>query len=298
MHSCTRRVFVGLVPHFFLRKASSFRYVPGGLTGEEQPLDIATNRPFKSYIQQHFVSWFGGLEVADRLSAGSLPVLKPLCARWVDEAAAHVQQHADTMIIAGWRKAGLLDAFDIDTQQQARAVVDPDECDELPTVRTYLSREQIVRMTEALGAALPPELATSPANIDGDDAADEAAALLPADAVPVAADDGNDAMQVDSVAGERDNHAANNDNDDDDRDYGHDEDDDQDGADDYDDDGDFSCITESLQLLRLELEPRRSTRSRSQRRDADFVYDGDDDNDDRWRSTHTPPRYDMMTKNR
>lgn len=259
------------------------------MTGEEQPLDISTNRPFKAFVQRQFNEWFAQLEPDERPSAGSLPVLKPLCVEWVRAAGEHVQANSDKMIVAGWSKAGLLAAFEEKTQVDAQSYVSSAaECEELPAVRDYLNLEQIRRMETVLAAqpggaaasaaAAPP--APSPAPSSASLCDDDENGMLPCGAEPLSTNE-RDETTDDDVS------AHSNDSDLGDDGANSDADDDSewvcgwkagDGPVDNDDNDDADTLATSLRVVRDSLTaeaaaPRRSTRCvRSSARTHEFEY--------------------------
>jgi hypothetical protein len=151
---------------FIILYIFSSSYVPGGMTGEQQPLDIATNRPFKAHLQRNFVSWFAALSADMRLRAGSLPVLKSKCVEWVCSAAEHVRANSEAMVVAGWQKAGLHAIFDADTQEKAtKLFTEQFECEAEPSVDDFLNPDAVARMQSSLGAELNALQGTQASNV-------------------------------------------------------------------------------------------------------------------------------------
>jgi hypothetical protein len=156
------------------------------MTDDQQPLDISTNRPFKAYIQREFVSWFAALSPQQRLTAGSLPVLKQNCVKWVVEAASHIRDIGEHSVEAGWEKAGLLAAFSRDVQERARGRVTEADCAAVPTPRTFLSEDQIARVQALVAASAAASPVAAAAAAVEDDISDEA--VMPPHAEPSDAD--------------------------------------------------------------------------------------------------------------
>lgn len=99
-------------------------FVPGGTTGDNQPQDLSVNRPFKAQARDQFETWLASLTDAELARAGSLPALKANVLSWINAGIEHVRAHADKMLLAGWRHAGILPrCFDSTFQKQARFVV-------------------------------------------------------------------------------------------------------------------------------------------------------------------------------
>jgi len=92
-------------------------YVPGGCTGELQPLDVAGNGLFKSLLYGQFESWYAD-QVANALAEDEEPdvdirltTLKPIHARWLLASIDELKTRKDELL-RGWRVTGIKDAFD------------------------------------------------------------------------------------------------------------------------------------------------------------------------------------------
>jgi len=90
-------------------------YVPGGCTGELQPLDLSGNNNFKQHIRKNFNQWHVK-KVSEQLRRGRsckvdlrLSVVKPLHARWL-VAAMETLASNQPEILLGWQKSGILEA--------------------------------------------------------------------------------------------------------------------------------------------------------------------------------------------
>jgi hypothetical protein len=99
-------------------------FVPGGTTGDNQPQDLSVNRPFKATARAQFEAWLASLSDAELARAGSLPALKANVLSWISAGVDHVRAHSDKMVLAGWRRAGILPrCFDASFQERAKFVV-------------------------------------------------------------------------------------------------------------------------------------------------------------------------------
>jgi hypothetical protein len=95
-------------------------FVPGGCTGELQPLDISGNGFFKETLKGLFRSWYAD-QVAAAYSRGlneqqfrpdtRLSTLKPIHARWLVQAVDALSQKPE-LLIKGFELAGIKDAVD------------------------------------------------------------------------------------------------------------------------------------------------------------------------------------------
>lgn len=96
--------------------------VPARCTSELQPLDSdgSVNCILKKQLKCQFKDFYAG-KLLDGLSSGvtlssinidlRLSVMKPLQCKWLIKALEHVETQSDA-IITGWRKTGLLDAYE------------------------------------------------------------------------------------------------------------------------------------------------------------------------------------------
>ncbi len=89
--------------------------VPGGCTGELQPLDLTGNNKFKGGLKNEFTDWYASiitdglkknLDVKDIKVDLTLTNLKPLHARWVIHAFDKMKEDTECLV-AGWEKAGI-----------------------------------------------------------------------------------------------------------------------------------------------------------------------------------------------
>lgn len=92
-------------------------FVPGGCTGEVQPLDLSGNAEFKAELKQCFTSWYATqitsqpddaapIKIDVRLSA-----LKPLHASWLVQSWKALRENV-TAIISGWQQSGIVDGLE------------------------------------------------------------------------------------------------------------------------------------------------------------------------------------------
>ena len=95
-------------------------FVPGGCTGELQPLDVAVNEPFKKLMKDEFTAWYSG-EVAESLFRGTdieeavidmkISTMKPLHARWLF-SAWHSLARKTSILVDGFKRAGISGAVE------------------------------------------------------------------------------------------------------------------------------------------------------------------------------------------
>jgi hypothetical protein len=123
-------------------------FVPGGTTGDNQPQDLSVNRPFKAMARQHFEAWLASLSDADLARAGSLPALKANVLSWINAGVEHVRVHSDKMVLAGWRRAGILPrCFEKDFQDRAKFVVlDAAGASAVPEPGVYIRDDSVARL--------------------------------------------------------------------------------------------------------------------------------------------------------
>lgn len=93
------------------------RYVPGGCTGELQPLDVAINDTFKKRMKDHFSEYYAK-KVQDSLrSNGEIKVdlstsaIKPLHARWLIKVLRELAQNKEHLQ-SGFVRAGITKAVE------------------------------------------------------------------------------------------------------------------------------------------------------------------------------------------
>ena len=89
--------------------------VPGGCTGDLQPLDITGNKIFKDELKGEFTDWYANLitaglkknlEIKDIKVDLTLSNLKPIHAGWVLHSFDKMKQDKHALV-AGWEKAGI-----------------------------------------------------------------------------------------------------------------------------------------------------------------------------------------------
>lgn len=92
-------------------------YVPGGCTGELQPLDVAGNGTFKAHLKREFGRWHS-TKVSSNVAQGrsckvdlKLSTLKPIHARWLLSAVDTLAKDKDELL-RGWQEAGISAAVD------------------------------------------------------------------------------------------------------------------------------------------------------------------------------------------
>jgi hypothetical protein len=93
-------------------------YIPGGCTGELQPLDLKINDPFKKQMKQLFIEWYSEQvkEVMDKdgnlddvnINLG-MSTIKPIHARWLISAVTTISQKQE-LIKSSFISAGLVPA--------------------------------------------------------------------------------------------------------------------------------------------------------------------------------------------
>ena len=99
----------------FARHHIKVVFVPGGCTGELQPLDLSCNDPFKEILSQHFSDWYASritsapddntpIKVDMRLTA-----IKPTHAEWLVSSWRTLRENK-AAIIRGWHQAGIISA--------------------------------------------------------------------------------------------------------------------------------------------------------------------------------------------
>lgn len=91
------------------------RYVPGGCTGELQPLDLSGNAQLKENVKNQFTNWYAN-QVSEQLCKKDikdinidlrLSLIKPQHAKWLINAFDSVKDNSELFQL-GWKKAGLL----------------------------------------------------------------------------------------------------------------------------------------------------------------------------------------------
>jgi hypothetical protein len=85
-------------------------FIPGGCTGELQPLDLTVNQAFKTMMKARFSAWYAE-KVKDKLNSQDdevvelqIGVIKPLHGVWLMDAIAALEKE---LIIKGFEQAGL-----------------------------------------------------------------------------------------------------------------------------------------------------------------------------------------------
>lgn len=90
-------------------------FIPGGCTGELQPLDLSGNAQLKDEVKKQFTQWYANL-VRKQLDNGvcveeleinlKLSHIKPLHATWVINAYKKIKQQSE-IVKQGWNRSGL-----------------------------------------------------------------------------------------------------------------------------------------------------------------------------------------------
>jgi hypothetical protein len=90
-------------------------FVPGGCTGELQPLDLSCNDPFKETLAQQFSDWYAS-RITDAPDDGTpikvdmrLTAIKPTHADWLVKAWRELRENR-AAITRGWHQAGIVAA--------------------------------------------------------------------------------------------------------------------------------------------------------------------------------------------
>ena len=92
------------------------KFVPGGCTGDLQPLDIKFNGPFKQQMKNKFTHWYAekvmvylqeGKEITDINVDLKLSVIKPLHATWMKSVVATMALNKD-LIKESFTAAGIV----------------------------------------------------------------------------------------------------------------------------------------------------------------------------------------------
>ncbi|XP_062604206.1 uncharacterized protein LOC134266007 [Saccostrea cucullata] len=117
---CIFDVFAAHRTESFLKKLKKngiiVKFIPGGCTGELQPLDLSGNAQFKDLVKKRFVSWYA-TEIKKELKAGKkiddikvdlkLSSVKVPHANWVIDALKGLESQRD-VIRNGWYRSGML----------------------------------------------------------------------------------------------------------------------------------------------------------------------------------------------
>ena len=101
----------------------NIRYVmvPAGCTGSLQPLDVATNEPFKHHLKELFSSWYAdkvrtlldsGLAVENIKVDLRTSVIKPIHFGWLVKNMEWLSSQ-DQMLRRGWKDIAILDKLQI-----------------------------------------------------------------------------------------------------------------------------------------------------------------------------------------
>ena len=105
-------------------------FVPGGCTGEVQPLDLSGNVEFKAELN---TSWYAS-QITDQPDDSApikidvrLSALKPLHASWIVQSWRALRENT-TAITSGWQQSGIVDglekAFNEEDEDIQEAVID------------------------------------------------------------------------------------------------------------------------------------------------------------------------------
>lgn len=92
-------------------------FIPGGCTGELQPLDVAVNGCFKMEMKKCFTNWFASKVTAqlDSVDKENSPVdlrisvVKPVHANWLISTLQSLATQEETLL-RGWKESGIFDA--------------------------------------------------------------------------------------------------------------------------------------------------------------------------------------------
>ena len=92
-------------------------FIPGGCTGELQPLDVAVNGCFKMEMKKCFTNWFASKVTAqlDSVDKENSPVdlrisvVKPVHANWLISTLQLLATQEETLL-RGWKESGIFDA--------------------------------------------------------------------------------------------------------------------------------------------------------------------------------------------
>ena len=94
-------------------------FIPPNCTDRLQPLDVATNKPIKSFMKEKFILWYSE-QVQEQLHSGKaieevkvimrLSIMKKVTCGWIVGVIGHIKRKSD-MIINGFSHPGNLDAI-------------------------------------------------------------------------------------------------------------------------------------------------------------------------------------------
>lgn len=93
-------------------------YVPGGCTGDLQPLDVGVNGDFKEIMKKRFSVWYAskveaqlrnGTDIVDVNVPLNTAIIKHDNARWLIEILTELEKRQDK-ILSAWVKPGIFDA--------------------------------------------------------------------------------------------------------------------------------------------------------------------------------------------
>lgn len=91
------------------RAGTDIAIIPGGMTSQLQPLDVAINKPFKDRLRKHYTDWLASeehqLTPTGRIKRASLGQL----ANWVAAAWSEI---SDDTIIRAFKKCSISNAMD------------------------------------------------------------------------------------------------------------------------------------------------------------------------------------------
>ena len=93
-------------------------FIPGGCTGELQPLDVAVNGDFKASMKSKFSEWYAS-QVSQQLAEGkdvddvqvtlTTAAMKPVHAHWLVDVLNDLGTKTDR-ILSAWVQAGIFEA--------------------------------------------------------------------------------------------------------------------------------------------------------------------------------------------